>query len=902
MLSPVRIIDIELSKPLPVIENLDGYIAVQALVRWNGSPLGWTRVPIVNGALPIDRLRSQIVQEFHWNLLLAVFTNAIRAGMVGRPIEDLLRLTPAATNARLPTVSVAICTRDRPHDLAQCLDAVDRLNAPVLEVLVIDNAPATEETKALVAARAPTARRALRYVREPRPGLDWARNRAIVEARGEIIAFTDDDTMVDAGWANAIAQVFGENPEVMAVTGLVVPAELETDAQALFELNGGFGRGFRRKWLHFPNGKMKWWDLGTGQLGTGANMAFRRSVFDRIGHFDPALDVGTPTQGAGDLEMFFRVLKSGVPLVYEPKAIVRHRHRRELAQLRGQLRNNGSVYAAFVRSSIAYPEMRLAFFRIGRAWFWNGHVLPWFKSLFYPSRFPRELRTAQIAGSVAGLRTYSRSRRAAQEIARKWSDQPGFSDQAQALENESEPKTGIAVREVDLGAIAPLTDVGGYARTRTFVSWRNTVIGTVDIANREHPIGVDRLSREISDLLGARLLTLEATDGLEQSAEGETWQKSAVAIHDYLRDPGPKASSGSRRDQPALPETVPVSIVVATFDRPNDLRECLASLSAQASSRPIEIVVVDNHPSSGVTGPVVERFPHIKLVTETRQGVAYARNAGIAACTGDIIVTVDDDVVVPKHWLEKLLPPFARPDVRAVTGNVLPFELETVAQQTFEGFGSGGLGRGYYRFEVGPDWFERSWRHAVPTWLLGGTANSAYRADVFSDPRIGLMDEALGPGMPSGVGEDIYLFYKVLKSGGTICYEPAAHLWHKHRRDIAALRRQLYGYSKGLTSYHLTTLMKDGDRRALAALLLHLPIYRLKQLWHWLRGRSDYPLSLIWLEIWGNLAGPWALWRSRQRVARQGPSTPVMPRTNRVVTAQTDEAVSRADTTQVRAI
>ena len=106
----------------------------------------------------------------------------------------------------------------------------------------------------------------------------------------------------------------------------------------------------------------------------------------------------------------------------------------------------------------------------------------------------------------------------------------------------------------------------------------------------------------------------------------------------------------------------------------------------------VEIVVVDNNPASGLTTPVVAEFPGIVLVNEPRRGLAYARNAGFAACTGEIAVATDDDVTVPPDWLEKLIAPFARPDVMVVTGNVLPIELETAAQQLFEAYG--GLGRG----------------------------------------------------------------------------------------------------------------------------------------------------------------------------------------------------------------
>jgi hypothetical protein len=85
------------------------------------------------------------------------------------------------------------------------------------------------------------------------------------------------------------------------------------------------------------------------------------------------------------------------------------------------------------------------------------------------------------------------------------------------------------------------------------------------------------------------------------------------------------------------------------------------------------------------------------------------------------------------------------------------------------------------------------------------------------------MDEALGAGMPSDVGEDTYLFYKVLNAGYNIIYEPAAWVWHKHRCDLPALRRQIFNYSKGHVAYHLTTLLRDGDWRAVTNLALLLP-------------------------------------------------------------------------------
>jgi LPS sulfotransferase NodH/GT2 family glycosyltransferase len=302
-------------------------------------------------------------------------------------------------------------------------------------------------------------------------------------------------------------------------------------------------------------------------------------------------------------------------------------------------------------------------------------------------------------------------------------------------------------------------------------------------------------------------------------------------------------------------------------------------LVAQETPRQVEIIVVDNHPASGVTPPVVAEFPEVVLVEEPRRGLAYARNAGFAASRGHISIATDDDVRMAPGWLEKLVAPFSRNDVMIVTGNVLPLELETGAQRQFERYG--GLGRGFDACEADGAWFRKFRHRAVPTWELGATANAAFRTAIFHHPDIGLMDEALGPGMPSGVGEDTYLFYRVLKAGFTIRYEPEAYVWHKHRREQRALRRQIYEYSKGHVAYHLTTLLRDSDMRAVPHLLLHLPIWRIKQIRRKIkdgirRRRSKYTWSLIWLEIVGNLLGPWALWRSRRRVKREGRSQPAV--------------------------
>lgn len=874
---PIKVIQLELTQPLPELTGLAGYVGLQALVRLQGRVLGYAQLPVINGGCDRPTLEQALHQQLGPEIRQALWIHGLLHGLPEQAptFADLRALKPTCLNSATvqpsPLITVAVCTRDRPEDLALCLDALLQLDYPNLDLLVIDNAPSDNASQTVVARYD-----GIRYVREPRPGLDWARNRALREAEGEIIAYTDDDVRVDPSWVTAIAQAFQTHPDVMAVTGLVVPAELETEAQVLFETNGGFGKGFQPRRWEFPNGKpIHWSHVGTGNIGTGANMAYRRSVFATIGDFDPALDVGTPTQGAGDLEMFFRVLAHGFPVLYEPQAVIFHRHRSSLDALYRQLSNNGAVYAFMVAAAQKFPRLAPQLGLSGLVWFLSGHCIPLFKSLFSPQQFPRSLRWAQLQGCLRGLLTYPTAQKQARAVEQQHgalaalsvvqtppsasSSAPMAEAGSKRLANPNQDADAIAVRAICLNGkpLDAIADVQDFATTRIFIEHQNRLWGFVDIANHHGPISAQTLAEAIATKFPPA----------EPPICERWWDAPAIAA---------KLSLPPAETAPLSPE-VSVAVVVGTCDRPEDLRHCLQGLTRQDTVRPFEIIVVDNRPHSGLTPPVVAEFSDspfpLRLIRESRAGVAYARNAGILAAQSEIIVTVDDDVTLPQDWLEKIIAPFARADVMGITGNVLPLELNSRSQRLFENYGDGGLGRGFQRFEVDGRWFARSWMHAVPTWELGGTANSAYRASLFQDPAIGLMDEALGPGMPSGVGEDIYLFYRLLKANQTMVYHADAYLWHRHRRDMAALKKQLYNYSKGFISYHLTTLLKDGDYRSLGTMLVFLPLYHFKRLLTWPWGDRTYPLWLILAEIRGNLAGPWSLWRSRQRVADWGLSS-----------------------------
>ena len=319
-----------------------------------------------------------------------------------------------------------------------------------------------------------------------------------------------------------------------------------------------------------------------------------------------------------------------------------------------------------------------------------------------------------------------------------------------------------------------------------------------------------------------------------------------------------------RSAQDELPEPdhelrLKLDVVVCTRDRPQELETCLRQLVlAHSRSESFEILVVDNNPASGLTSPVVARFPGVRCESEPRPGVACARNRGVRATSGDVVAFVDDDVVISDAWPRRILAPFADPRIMCVTGLVLPLELETESQELYEEYGA--LGRGYLPRVFDSAFFEGSRPRVVRTWELGGTANVAIRRSVFAET--GLFDETLGPGLPTGVGEDIYMFYRLLKLGHVCRYEPAAWVWHRHRREMKELRQQLYRYSKGQTSYQLRTLVTDGDLRVFRQLFRDLPIWHFRRIVRILRGRKRYPLSLVGWEILGNLVGPFAFART----------------------------------------
>jgi len=304
---------------------------------------------------------------------------------------------------------VVVATRDRPQRLDRCLEALAEVTYAPFEVLVVDNAPSTRETLAVVRQRSGVDAR-VRYVRELRPGLSCARNRGLGEALGELVAFTDDDVVVDPGWLDGVVRGFARSPSVACVTGLVPSARLDNAEQRYFDRRVSWAVSCtpRRYDPHADLQASPLYPYAAGQFGTGANFAFRTAVLRALGGFDEALGAGAPAGGGEDLDVFVRTILAGHVIAYEPAAIVWHEHRDEPGQLRRQLFNYGVGLAAFATKYLS--DRRTARDILVRLPGGLRHLRSIVKRAERPAELPRTVVTAELLGLAWGPMAYGLGR------------------------------------------------------------------------------------------------------------------------------------------------------------------------------------------------------------------------------------------------------------------------------------------------------------------------------------------------------------------------------------------------------------------------------------------------------------------------------------------------------------
>lgn len=424
-----QILEVELSEPLPAVPSsaadIDAGRRMKAwmLVRAFTEPLGVVETPIPAEGLQPDDVAAAIGETLGARVadrLREPATEDDRLPVEGQPAAVVARSPYLAERRAVleqaPTISVVVCTRDGADDLISGLACLTRCEYPAFEVVVVDNAPTTPDVRRVVeSCEGPIP---LRHVVEPRPGLSWARNCGLAVTEGEIVAFIDDDEVPDVHWLAEIARGFASRDGIDCVTGPILPAELETVAQHLFEAFGGHskGRGFERAVFDRSTRHQQSPLYPLPPFGAGGNMAFRRASLRRVGGFDVALGAGTSARGGEDTEMFSRLLVRGGRIVYEPGAFVWHRHHRTKEELEAQFEGYGtgltaSVTALLLRHPALTVEMLRLLPRAARDIVAPSAAGGRAAADVVPAEFLRAKRRAMVRGPAGYLRARHRARR-----------------------------------------------------------------------------------------------------------------------------------------------------------------------------------------------------------------------------------------------------------------------------------------------------------------------------------------------------------------------------------------------------------------------------------------------------------------------------------------------------------
>jgi hypothetical protein len=354
---PIRIVVVDVEHPpeeiLAAHPRGGRYVGLWVLARVGGEARAVIKLPFVD-----DRITAaELVEHFR-----------------GREFEPRAA-APAVDMGQPVLASVVVCTTfEREQELHNCLASLAALDYPNYEVLVVDNRHANGESVGWVEDYP-----RVRLLRESQPGLSAARNRGLNAAAGEIVAFTDDDVTVDRGWLTAYARRFAAHPEEAGVAGMIIPAEIESEAQVAFEeyyqppTSGLEPLSYR---LERPAGphrttlvalneagdpvsRCSLYSIGS-KVGGGASMAFRTDLLRQIGGFDVRLGAGTPTHGGEDLVVWMQLAWRGYSVAFEPASLALHVHRREDEELRRQIENYGVGFSAMMLALVLEDPRHLA--------------------------------------------------------------------------------------------------------------------------------------------------------------------------------------------------------------------------------------------------------------------------------------------------------------------------------------------------------------------------------------------------------------------------------------------------------------------------------------------------------------------------------------------------------------
>ena len=216
-------------------------------------------------------------------------------------------------------ISVAICTYNRARFITKALDSLlnQSFNKDLFEVIVVDNNSRDNTKELLTAYQKEHTSLNCRFVTETNQGVAFTRTRGAMEAKGEIVAYLDDDCMAESNWLNEITKFYDSHPEAMSTGGRIIPLYLtpipKWFGKYFWGLVGNYDQGksvFQMKGVRYPS---------------GANMHFRKTAFDKYGYFDGDLGRSGKSLMAGEEKaMYLKLINANEKIYYLPHVIVHH--------------------------------------------------------------------------------------------------------------------------------------------------------------------------------------------------------------------------------------------------------------------------------------------------------------------------------------------------------------------------------------------------------------------------------------------------------------------------------------------------------------------------------------------------------------------------------------------------
>jgi glycosyltransferase involved in cell wall biosynthesis len=207
-------------------------------------------------------------------------------------------------------VTVVISTVERPPLLLRCLTALVRGSRLPREVVVVDQGGSRDTVRVLDDARA--AGLTIRHVTQERRGLSASQNAGVSAAGTPVVAIVDDDCVPDRRWVQVVEEAFSAATGPLLLTGRVLPRPAEGDRVAAVSTRDSQRRV---EWVRPP---MPW------HIGTGGNYAVDRTAYLAVGGNDERLGTGSGGRAGNDLDLFYRLVTSGVTARFEPELVVEH--------------------------------------------------------------------------------------------------------------------------------------------------------------------------------------------------------------------------------------------------------------------------------------------------------------------------------------------------------------------------------------------------------------------------------------------------------------------------------------------------------------------------------------------------------------------------------------------------